>query len=63
MMMRVNLDLETADAQLEELARLLDCIRLYGRPPTFTVTRCESEEAIAAVYEPEAVSGMSYLNQ
>jgi len=26
MMMRVNLDLETADAQLEELARLLDCI-------------------------------------
>ena len=48
------------DAGLEELVGWLD--RLWALP-AFTVTRCESVEAVARVYEPEAVRGMSYLNQ
>ena len=48
------------DAELSALVRWLE--RLWASP-AFAVTRCESEEAIARVYEPTAVRQMSYLNQ
>ena len=48
------------EGQLGALERWLD---LLWEVPAFAVTRCESAEAIARVYEPVAVRGMSYLNQ
>lgn len=48
------------EAGLGALARW--CERVWSLE-AFERTRCESEEAIARVYEPVAVRGMSYLNQ
>ena len=48
------------DAELSGLVRWLESL---WESPAFAVTRCESEEAIARVYEPTVVRQMSYLNQ